>query len=465
MADYNENPFETELCEHLASHGWLYSADDTGYDRERALFPEDVFGWMTDTEPDQLAKVVKPGATEKDRRATEAAVLDRLAKVLDRPLDAGGGTLSVLRNGFSHINAHFDMCQFRPPTGNNPTTLERYAKVRVRVMRQVHYSTSQPMRSLDLVLFVNGLPVATAELKTDFTQSVEDAKTQYRTTRLPVDPATKKAEPLFGFGNRVQVHFAVSNEEVWMTTRLAGQNTFFLPFNRGCDGGAGNPANPHGSKTSYLWERVWDRDAWLHIIGKFLHVEHSEETDPITGQKGKSTSILFPRFHQWKAVTKLVATAREEGPGHRYLIQHSAGSGKTNTISWTAHQLATLHDDKDEKVFDSVIVVTDRTVLDSQLQEAISQVDSATGVVETITIKEASKAGLKSKSAQLGKALLDKKLIIVVTIQTFPFAMDVISKTKGLKDRRFAVIADEAHSSQTGGAANRLRTRAEMTFT
>jgi type I restriction enzyme, R subunit len=457
MADYNEKPFEIELCEHLAGHGWLYSEDDTGYDRERALFPDDVLGWLGDTHPEQLAKVVKAGATEKDRRSAETSLLDRLAKVLDLPLDSGGGTLNVLRTGFKHISASFDMCQFKPPTSHNPTTLKRYGKVRVRVMRQVHYSASQPKRSIDLVLFVNGLPVATGELKTDFTQSVEDAKTQYRTTRLPVDPHTKKAEPLFGFGSRALVHFAVSNEEVWMTTRLAGQDTLFLPFNRGCDGAAGNPANPHGSKTAYLWEKVWDREAWLHIIGKFIHTEHSESTDPITGVKTKSTVILFPRYHQWEAVTKLVATSREEGAGHRYLIQHSAGSGKTNSISWAAHQLATLHDENDEKVFDSVIVVTDRTVLDDQLQDAIRQIDSTTGVVETVTLKEATKAGLKSKSEQLAKALTDRKLIVVVTIQTFPFAMDVIRKTRGLKDRRFAVIADEAHSSQTGGAANKLR--------
>jgi type I restriction enzyme R subunit len=457
MADYNENPFETELCEHLAGHGWLHSLDDTGYDRERALFSSDVLGWLADTQPEQLAKVVKPGGTDKDRRTTEAALLDRLVKVLELPLDAGGGTLNILRNGFRHISARFEMCQFRPPTNLNQTTLEHYGKVRVRVMRQVHYSTSQPQRSIDLVLFVNGLPVATAELKTDFTQSVEDAKTQYRTTRLPVDPTTKKVEPLFGFGNRALVHFAVSNDEVWMTTCLAGKGTYFLPFNRGCEGAAGNPANPRGSKTAYLWERVWDRDTWLHIIGKFLHTERTESIDPITGQKTKSTNILFPRYHQWEAVAELVETARRERVGNRYLVEHSAGSGKTHSICWTAHQLATLHDEHNDKVFDTVIVVTDRTVLDDQLQEAIRQVDTTTGVVETITIQEATKAGLKSKSEQLAKALTDRRLIVVVTIQTFPFAMEVIRKTKGLKHRRFAVIADEAHSSQTGGAASKLK--------
>ena len=447
MADYNEKPFEMEICHHLEANGWLYSENGTGYDRERALFPEDIFGWLGDTQPEQLAKIVKPTASAKDQRLAKERILDRIVKVLGTPAENGGGTLNLLRRGFKETSAKFDMCQPRPATTHNPTTAERYAKIRVRVMRQVYYSLNNK-NSLDLVLFVNGLPVATVELKTDFTQSIREAIAQYKTTRLPVDPVTKKPEPLFGFGSRALVHFAVSNDEVWMSTRLAGADTRFLPFNMGDDGGEGNPPAPDvQSRSSYLWQRVLQRDSWLNIIAKFLHTEIKVDTDPITGKTTKSTTLLFPRFHQWEAVTQLLATARTEGPGHRYLIQHSAGSGKTNSISWTAHGLATLHDADNTKIFDSVIVVTDRTVLDDQLQDAIQQIDSTAGVVLTVTGDEAGRTigadgqPLTSKSALLAKALLDGKLIIVVTIQTFPFAMDAIRKTTGLKDKKFAVIA------------------------
>ena len=459
MADYNEIKLEQEIAEHLAAHGWLYSTSDTGYDRERALFPEDIFGWLEETQPDELAKFLKQG-TDAER----AQVLDRLVKVLDAPLESGGGTLNLLRKGFSHISARFDMCQFKPESTLNPATVERYRKVRVRVMRQVHYSTATA-HSLDLVLFVNGLPVATLELKTDFTQSVTDAINQYKTSRPVKDPATGKPQPMFGFGTRALVHFAVSNDEVWMTTKLAGEKTHFLPFNRGtADGGAGNPPAADGkSATAYLWEQILDRDAWLAIIGRFLHLETRTDRDPISGEVIKSTTLLFPRFHQWDAVTQLTEIVAAEGPGHRYLVQHSAGSGKTNSIAWTAHRLARLQVEN-EKVFDSVIVVTDRNVLDEQLQEAIKQIDATAqrgqayaGIVAAIDIDEARKQGESSKSGLLAKALLNGKLIIVVTIQTFPFAMKEIRESAGLKGKKFAVIADEAHSSQTGRTASDLR--------
>jgi len=454
MADYHEKPFETELCEHLAAHGWLYSVNSTGYDKERALFPEDLFGWLEATQSDELAKVVKPGASDEAKQRTQ--LLDRVVKILDTPLDAGGGTLNLLRNGFKQVSARFDLCQFRPETTLNAATAARYQAVRVRVMRQVYFSTAD-QRSVDLVLFINGLPVATLELKTDFTQSVTEAIEQYKKSRRPKDPMTRHAEPLFGFGSRALVHFAVSNDEVWLTTRLAGDQTHFLPFNTGCDGGAGNPVNPHGSASSYLWERVLQRDSWLNIIGKFMHVETTRKRDPISGAVRTSTTLLFPRFHQWEVVTRLAETARTEGPGHRYLVQHSAGSGKTNSIAWTAHRLARLHDPNNAKVFDSVIVVTDRTVLDDQLQEAIRQIDSAQGVVATIDDTEVARSGTGSKSGLLAKALTDGKLIIVVTIQTFPHALEAIREANGLKGKTFAVIADEAHSSQTGATANKLK--------
>ncbi len=455
MSGYKELSFEESICTHLEQHGWLYSENAKGYDVERALFPEDLFGWLEETQPDELAKVVTAGSPSEKQQRDQ--LLDRVMKRLDTPLEQGGGTLNLLRGGVNHVSAKVSLCQFKPETGLNEATLDRYRRVRVRVMRQVYYSTTNG-NCIDLVLFVNGLPVATLELKTDFTQSIGAAKKQYKEDRLPRDPKTGKAEPLLGFGNRALVHFAVSNEEVWMTTRLAGPKTFFLPFNKGDGERAGNPLDPEGgSRTTYLWKDVLQRDAWLDILGRFMHVEVRTDVDPITGKQSKSTTLLFPRFHQWDAVTKLARAARADGPGNRYLVQHSAGSGKTNSIAWLAHRLARLHNDANEKVFDSVIVVTDRTVLDSQLQDAIRQIDSQQGVVATITGDEAQKTGLGSKSGLLAKALTDGKLIIVVTLQTFPHAMEAIRKTKGLADKRFAVIADEAHSSQSGESANRLK--------
>ncbi|GGV51020.1 hypothetical protein GCM10010293_62530 [Streptomyces griseoflavus] len=453
MAPYNEVEFEKELCEYLAAHGWLYSENDTGYDRERALFSEDLFGWLQDTQPDELAKVVKPDAADAAKQRGQ--VLDRLVKFLAIDVENGGGTLNVLRHGFRHLSAKFRMCQFKPESTLNAKTVADYAKVRLRVMRQVHFSTAD-QRNLDLVFFVNGLPVATAELKTDFTQTVEDAKRQYRTSRQPKDPGSKHVQPLLASGRGALVHFAVSNDEVWMTTKLAGEETFFLPFNRGTEeGGAGNPLNPNGSPSSYLWERVLQRDAWLNIFGRFIYIKHERHTDPISGRTTRSATLRFPRFHQWEAVTQVTDAVIEEGAGRRYLIQHSAGSGKTDSISWLAHRLARLQVDN-TKVFDSVIVVTDRTVLDGQLQDAIKQIDNDQGIVEAIDRRQAVREG-SSKSGMLAKALADGKLIIVVTIQTFPHAMAEIRQAKGLKGKKFAVIADEAHSSQSGQVAAKLK--------
>lgn len=452
VAQHNEIEFEKEIAEHLHANGWLYSPNDSGYDRERALFPEDVLGWLADTQPDQLAKVVKPGS---DVGKQQSQLLDRIVKVLDTPMDNGGGTLNLLRKGFSHLSAKFDMCVFKPESTLNAKRNAAYAAVRVRVMRQVYFSTAD-QRSVDLVFFVNGLPVATAELKTEFTQTVADAIAQYKTSRLPKDPDTGVVQPLFSSGARALVHFAVSDDEVWMTTKLAGDATHFLPFNRGTEtGGAGNPLNPLGHMTSYLWERVLQRDAWLNILGRLMYIKHDSSTDPISGKTTRSSSLRFPRFHQWEAVTNLTASVTAEGVGQRYLIQHSAGSGKTDSIAWTAHRMARLQVD-DKKVFDSVIVVTDRNVLDAQLQDAIKQIDNDAGIVVAVDRAEAAKGGA-SKSGLLAKSLTDGKLIIVVTIQTFPHAMKEIRNNKGLKGKTFAVIADEAHSSQSGEIAAKLK--------
>lgn len=446
MAIHNENPFEREICEHLAANGWLYSPTDhepdAVYDRKRALVPDDVFAWLEATQPEMLAKAVKPATAERDREA----LLDRLVKSLDAPFEASGGqqggTLAVLRRGFTSVPNSFQMAQFKPADDLNATTNAAYAAMRLRVMRQVHYSEKN-QKSIDLVLFVNGLPVATIELKTDFTQSVQHAIEQYKSDRDP------KGEPLLGFGRRALVHFAVSNREVHMATKLEGASTRFLPFNQGNDGRAGNPLNPDGSSTSYLWERVLQRDAWLNVIGRFMHLQPIKTVDPVTGDVKKDALLLFPRYHQWESVTQLIEAARTEGPGHKYLIQHSAGSGKTNSIAWTAHQLSTLHRPDGSKAFDSVIVVTDRTVLDTQLQDAIKQIDAKSGVVVAID-----GAASGSKSEKLAAALQAKAPIIVVTIQTFGF---VAEKLGALTDMSFAIIADEAHSSQTGTTANKVK--------
>lgn len=444
MADFNEYKFEQELCEVLEAQGWLYSKSDVGYDSELALLPADVLAWLTDTQPQEVAKVLKPGDSSTSRARAEKALVQRLAKSLDLPLANGGGALNVLRKGFKDGSAKFEMCQFKPADSLNAATLAKYSKVRLRVMRQVHYSKKN-RNSIDLVFFVNGIPVATLELKTDFTQSVEDAKTQYKKDRNP------KSEPLLTFGHRALVHFAVSNDEVWMTTKLAGEATYFLPFNKGDNGRAGNPVNPDSSKTSYLWEDVFQRDNWLQIIGRFMHLSIEDSIDPVTGVKERKESLLFPRYHQWQSVSKIVEAARSEGAGNKYLIQHSAGSGKTNSIAWTAHQLSTLHSDSGSKVFDSVIVVTDRTVLDDQLSSAIKQIENKTGVVAVIDNKNG------SKSSALADALASNKPIITVTMQTFPFILKQIQETASAKGKTFAIIADEAHSSQTGNTASELK--------
>ena len=444
MADYNEYKFEQEICDFLSNSGWLYSKTDAGYDPEMALYTDDVLDWLADTQPEELSKLLKTDDTAALKTRTQKAILQRLAKSLDLPLSNGGGALNILRKGFKDGSAKFEMCQFKPADTLNATTLERYSKVRLRVMRQVHYSKKN-RNSIDLVFFLNGIPVATLELKTDFTQSVEDAKTQYKKDRNP------KGEPLLTFGHRALVHFAVSNDEVWMTTKLAGEATHFLPFNKGDDGRAGNPINLDSSKTSYLWEDVFRRDNWLQIIGRFLHLSIEDVIDPVTGVKERKETLLFPRYHQWQSVTKLVEAARVEGPGQKYLIQHSAGSGKTNSIAWTAHQLSTLHSAAGEKVFDSVIVVTDRTVLDDQLSSAIKQIENKTGVVAVIDNKNG------SKSSALADALSSNAPIITVTMQTFPFILKQIQETASAKGKTFAIIADEAHSSQTGNTASELK--------
>jgi type I restriction enzyme R subunit len=435
---HKEISFESEICEHLASHGWLYAEGDaTGYDRTRALFPADVLAWVQAAQPKAWETLTKNhGAKAGD------TLLARLRDQLDQR-----GTLDVLRHGIEllGLKSPLMLAQFKPALAINPDILARYAANRLRVVRQVRYSLNNE-NSLDLVLFLNGLPVATVELKTDFTQSINDAIDQYRFDRNPKLKG-QAAEPLLSFPHGALVHFAVSNSEVHMVTRLAGPATVFLPFNLGADGAAGNPANavnPQGGhRTAYLWAQVWARESWLEILGRYLIAQRDK--------KKQITQIIFPRYHQLDVTRKLQAAVLADGPGGKYLVQHSAGSGKTNSIAWTAHFLAELHDAQSKKVFDTVLVVSDRNVIDTQLQEALFDFQRTSGVVATITNKDGSKSG------KLAEALSGDKKIVVCTIQTFPFALEAVRTLAATKGKRFAVIADEAHSSQTGEAASKLK--------
>lgn len=446
MADAREPQFQNDILAYLTAHGWL-RGKSSAYDRERALYPEDALGFFQEAYPDQWAKFAKHYPQD-----TETKFLDNLARQLQQR-----GTLDVLRHGYKDRGARIRLCQFRPEHGMNPDTLHRYEANRLRVVPELSYSphaqSGEYNPRLDLVLFVNGLPTATLELKSEFKQSAASAKRQYRNDRPPKDPKTKREEPLLTFKRGALVHFAVSQFEVAMTTRLASRETAFLPFNQGTeDGGAGNPPNPDDYDTAYLWERVFQPDTWLSILGRFLHLERETKED-FHGKRYTVEKLIFPRFHQWDVVNKLLAATREAGPGERYLVQHSAGSGKSNSIAWTAHQIASLYDDKDKQVFHSVIVVTDRTVLDDQLQETIYQFEHADGVVRPISRDE----GQDSKSVQLAEALAAETPIIVVTLQTFPALFSLLDERPDLAGKRYAVIADEAHSSQTGTSANKLR--------
>jgi len=435
---HKEIHLETEICEHLAAHGWLYAEGDAKtYDRELALFPADILAWVQQTQPKAWETLVKNHGA-----SAGVALVQRVRQVLDQQ-----GTLEVLRHGVDMVGLKqsLPLAQFRPALAMNPDTVARYGANRLRVVRQVHYS-QQNENALDLVLFLNGIPVATTEIKSDFTQSVEDAVDQYRFDRDP-HPKGKVAEPLLSFPNGALVHFAVSNSEALMTTRLRGPQTHFLPFNKGNDGGAGNSPDPMGHATAYLWEEIWKRESWLEILGRYLVTERDS--------KKQIKALIFPRYHQLDATRKLQAAILErfqsQDVSGRFLIQHSAGSGKTYSIAWTAHFLADLHDTSNTKLFDTVLVVSDRTVLDAQLQEAIFSFERTTGVVATITNESS------SKSKALAQALSGNKKIVVCTIQTFPFALEAVQQLAATQGKRFAVIADEAHSSQTGDAAAKLK--------
>ena len=435
MSLHKEISFELEICQHLAAHGWLYAEGDAAaYDRARAVYPADVLAWVQATQPKAWETLTKSHGSR-----AEDTLLARVRDQLDQR-----GTLDVLRHGVEllGLKTPLKLAEFKPALAMNPDILERYAANRLRVVRQVRYSLHCE-NSIDLVLFLNGLPVATVELKTDFTQSIGDAIDQYRFDRNP-RPKGQAAEPLLSFPSGALIHFAVSNKEVAMVTKLAGPATVFLPFNLGDDGAAGNPVNAAGGhRTAYLWEQVWARESWLEILGRYLIAKRDE--------KKQIENIIFPRYHQLDVTRKLQAAVLSDGPGSKYLIQHSAGSGKTNSIAWTAHFLAELHNAQAKKVFDVVLVVSDRNVIDGQLQDALFDFQRTTGVVATIKNTDG------SKSTALAEALSGNKKIVVCTIQTFPFALEAVRELSATQGKRFAVIADEAHSSQTGDAASKLK--------
>ncbi|RUV33928.1 type I restriction endonuclease [Mesorhizobium sp. M7A.F.Ca.MR.148.00.0.0] len=434
MSAHKEISFEAEVCDYLAANGWFHAEGDFAtYDRARALFSADVIAWVQASQPNAWATL-----TNNHGEAAEAMLLDRIRKQLDER-----GTLEVLRHGVELIGlrAPLSLAQFKPALAMNTDILTRYQANRLRVVRQVRYSRANE-NCIDLVLFLNGLPMATVELKTDFTQNIRDAVDQYRFDRHPY-PKGQRPEPLLAFPSGALVHFAVSNAEVMMATKLEGPATRFLPFNRGQDGGRGNPPNPLGHPTAYLWEEIWQRDSWLEILGRYM----------VAGRdaKKKIKGVIFPRYHQLDATRKLQAAVLADGAGGKYLIQHSAGSGKTNSIAWSAHFLADLHDEQHRKMFDTVLVVSDRNVIDTQLQEAIFGFERTTGVVAVIRNDNGAKSG------QLAEALAGSKKIVVCTIQTFSFALETVRELAATKGKRFAVIADEAHSSQTGEAAAKLK--------
>ncbi|MEZ4599654.1 MAG: DEAD/DEAH box helicase family protein [Syntrophotaleaceae bacterium] len=396
---------------------WL--GESSSFDREFAIDRHFFWTFLETTQADELAKI-------QDRRNWRRLVLERLSRKIEKE-----GILKVLKGGLRIDDAHLTLLYSRPYNNLNPDVSKRFEQNLFSVTRQVHYSQADPLKSIDMVIFINGIAVATFELKNAWTgQTTYHAMKQYREDRDP-------NEPLLGFG-RCLVHFAVDTDDVYMTTRLEGKKTVFLPFNKGYNHGKGNPPNPGGHKTNYLWHEILTRPSLANIIEHFAKLVGVKESDPL-----KKKTLYFPRYHQLEVVRNLLADVRQRGVGQTYLIQHSAGSGKSNSITWTAYQLIEVYPEAGDKpVFDSVVVVTDRKVLDKQLKNNIKQFSEVKNIVAHAT-----------NSQDLKLALESGKKIIITTIQKFPFIVDGITD---LSDKRFAVIIDEAHSSQSGSAADNL---------
>jgi len=421
----SENTFETAIIETLLQTGGYTEGNAGDYSPELGMFKAEVLHFLRDSQSKQWDKLAAIHGDDVENR-----LIQRLYKEMDLR-----GALDVIRNGIVDYGVRFKMAFFKPESGLNPDTLALYGQNRLKVIRQVYYSKKNT-NSVDLVLSLNGLPVATLELKNRFTgQNTAHAKKQYAATR-------DNKELLFAFKKRALVHFAVDDEEVYMTTRIDGGKTYWLPFNKGDNFGSGNPPNPTGYRSDYLWRETLAKDSWLEIIGRFLHLQ-VEEFD-FEGRTHKKEKLIFPRFHQLDVVRKITADAQNHGAGHNYLVQHSAGSGKSNSIAWLAYRLSGLHNAQDQRIFDSVIVVTDRRVLDSQLQNTIYQFEHKSGVVQRID----------KDSQQLADAIGGGTHIIITTLQKFPFVIDKVGE---LPNRNYAVIIDEAHSSQGGEASKKMK--------
>ena len=458
MTQTNESSFENNVEQMLLAGGWLQGTN-AEWDQDRALFPAQAFAFIEATQQKLWQEMrTLHGA------GLETMLLTALVKELGIK-----GSLHVLRQGFKFYGKTFRLAYFKPAHALNPDIQALYDQNRLTVTRQVPCHP-EDHSTMDLVFAVNGLPVATCELKNPGTgQNWRHAVGQYKKDRNP-------RAPLFDFKKRALVHFAADPNEINMATRLSGAKTFFLPFNRGSHPGAircgaGNPQHASGYRTGYLWQDVLARDSFLDILGHFLFIEKKEEKrgDGRGGQRiVTKETMIFPRFHQLDAVRKLIYAAREDGTGRNYLIQHSAGSGKTNSISWLSHRLASLHSADDRKIYDCVIVITDRQILDRQLQDAIYQIEHAQGVVKAID----------QNSKQLAEALIDGTKIVITTLQKFPFVLRGLLHAAGadkigdpteeervqaraweveIAKRRYAVIVDEAHSSQTGETARELK--------
>ena len=458
MKATTEKAFEAYIEETLANRGWN-PCSNLLWDKNKALIPEEVINFIKDTQGELWAQMEKLHGDELPAKLIEALIKERDTK----------GTLHVLRHGFKFYGKAFKLGYFKPAHGLNKETLELFGKNRLTVIRQAPCH-SRDNSTVDMVLSMNGIPVATLEIKNPGTgQNWKNAVHQYKTDRDP-------REPLFRFKKGALVHFAVDPDEVHMATHLNREKTFFLPFNRGSHPGEvqcgkGNPQHTSGHRTGYFWEDILERESFIDIVGSFIFLETSEQTvnDGMGGRKKVSReTMIFPRYHQLDAVRKLIRIVREEAAGQNYLIQHSAGSGKTNSISWLSHRLSSLHTEADEKIFDCVVVITDRKVLDKQLQDAIYQIEHAQGVVKPID----------ENSRQLAEALVDGTKIVITTLQKFPFVLRGLLHFAGAEDpdnpdeasitrakeweekiaqRTYAVIVDEAHSSQTGETARELK--------
>jgi len=402
------------------------------FDPEYCLIPKDLIDFVQATQPKEWQDFKKQHGSESEKE-----FFHQIHKRIERK-----GTLQLFRKGIRLSGCQFRLAYFRPPTHFNPDLRKKYEANFFTVIRQLYFSPDEDnTQSLDLALFLNGLPIFTAELKNPLNgQTVDDAIQQYKLDRDP-------KEPIFQF-KRCLAHFAVDPNEVFMTTHLKKGKTFFLPFNQGKEGGAGNPTkrpDDPGYATDYLWNKIWSTDSVLNLLQYFIHTVQEPEKDPNTGKEKIKEKLIFPRYHQLQTVRRLIKDTRTKGPGNRYLIQHSAGSGKSNTIAWLAHQLSSLHDDQDEHVFETIIVITDRRILDRQLRNTILQFEQTAGVVHAV--------GDEDTSAELRKALENKKSIITTTLQKFPV---VAEQMKAFKGTTFAVLIDEAHSSQAGESTRQM---------